>query len=26
MGRFDLADNNGNPSTDQVFIRTRKWG
>jgi hypothetical protein len=24
MGRFDLADNNGNPSTDQVFIRTRR--
>ena len=24
MGRFDLADNNGNASTDQVFIRTRK--
>jgi hypothetical protein len=24
MGRFDLADNNGNPSTDQVFIRSRK--
>lgn len=24
MGRFDLADHTGNPSTDQVFKRTRK--
>jgi len=24
MGRFNLADNTGKPSTDQVFIRTRK--
>ena len=24
MGRFNLTDNNGNPSTDQVFTRTRK--
>ena len=24
MGRFSLADDKGNASTDQVFIRTRK--